>query len=101
MVVLFILVVYGLYTDDIPRVSVPDKRFEWLCDHYKPASKVPGHLEVVDIAGLVRGAASGAGLGNAFLSHISAVDGIYHVVRIFDSAEVTHVEVLCCIFFLL
>lgn len=49
-------------------------------------------MTVIDIAGLVKGAASGAGLGNAFLSHIKAVDAIYHVVRAFDDADVTHVE---------
>jgi obg-like ATPase 1 len=64
------------------RVAVPDTRFDWLCEHFKPASKVPAYLTVIDIAGLVKGAAGGAGLGNAFLSHIRAVDGIFHVVRI-------------------
>lgn len=47
---------------------------------------------VTDIAGLIRGASEGAGLGNAFLSHIQAVDGIYHLVRTFDNPEVTHVD---------
>ncbi|GIQ88895.1 ribosome-binding ATPase YchF/Obg-like ATPase 1, partial [Kipferlia bialata] len=74
------------------RVAVPDERFDWLCQHYKPASEVPAHLEVIDIAGLVRGAHEGKGLGNAFLSNIRAVDGIYHLVRIFDDDMVTHVE---------
>lgn len=49
-------------------------------------------MTVIDIAGLVKGAASGAGLGNAFLSHIRAVDGIFHVVRAFSDSDVTHVE---------
>jgi obg-like ATPase 1 len=53
---------------------------------------VPPVITITDIAGLVKGAAEGAGLGNAFLSHIQAVDAIYHMVRGFDSAEVTHVE---------
>ncbi len=61
-------------------------------DLYKPKSGVPAYLEVVDIAGLVRGAATGEGLGNAFLSHISAVDGIMHVCRGFEDPEVIHVE---------
>jgi obg-like ATPase 1 len=49
-------------------------------------------LHVTDIAGLIRGASEGAGLGNAFLSHIQAVDGLYHVVRAFENPEVVHVE---------
>jgi len=74
------------------RVTVPDERFDWLCNQYKPKSKVPAFLEVVDIAGLVKGASSGEGLGNAFLSHIRAVDGIFHVMRAFDDPDVIHVE---------
>ena len=54
---------------------VPDERFDYLCAHYKPKSEVPAVLKVTDIAGLVKGAAEGQGLGNAFLSHIAAVDG--------------------------
>ena len=57
------------------RVPVPDARFDFLCDLYKPASRVPAYLNVVDIAGLVQGANEGKGLGNAFLSHIKACDG--------------------------
>lgn len=71
---------------------MPDARFDWLCEHYKPASKVPANLTVYDIAGLTRGASTGAGLGNAFLSHIRAVDAIFQVVRCFDDAEIIHVE---------
>jgi len=52
------------------RVNIPDDRFKWLCELYKPKSQVPAFLEICDIAGLVKGAAEGAGLGNAFLSHI-------------------------------
>ncbi|KAI8323263.1 GTP-binding protein YchF [Martensiomyces pterosporus] len=74
------------------RVAVPDERFDWLCDHYKPSSKVPAFLTIIDIAGLVKGASEGAGLGNAFLSHVSAVDGIFHVVRAFNDPDVVHVE---------
>ena len=74
------------------RIPVPDQRFEWLCDLYKPASKVPAFLTCIDIAGLTAGASTGAGLGNSFLSHVRAVDGIFQVVRAFDDAEVTHVE---------
>eukprot|EP01137_Pigoraptor_chileana_P026655 Opistho-2@8299 len=65
------------------RCAVPDERFDWLCEHHKPASKVPAYLQITDIAGLVKGASEGQGLGNAFLSHIRAVDGIFHVVRAF------------------
>jgi obg-like ATPase 1 len=74
------------------RVVVPDPRFDWLCEHYKPASKIPASLTVIDIAGLVKGAAEGEGLGNAFLSHIKAVDGIFHLCRAFDDADIVHVE---------
>lgn len=71
---------------------MPDARFDWLCEHYKPKSQVPANLTVYDIAGLTRGASTGAGLGNAFLSHIRAVDAIFQVVRCFDDAEIIHVE---------
>ena len=71
---------------------VPDERFDWLVEHYKPKSVVPANLTVYDIAGLTRGASTGAGLGNAFLSHIRAVDAIFQVVRCFDDAEIIHVE---------
>jgi len=74
------------------RVSVPDTRFDWLCQFHKPASLVPAVLQVTDIAGLIKGASTGEGLGNAFLSHIKAVDGIFHVLRIFEDVDVTHVE---------
>lgn len=71
---------------------VPDARYDWLCNHYQPKSRVPANLTVYDIAGLTRGASTGAGLGNAFLSHIRAVDAIFQVVRCFDDAEIIHVE---------
>ncbi|KAJ3374506.1 Obg-like ATPase [Allomyces arbusculus] len=74
------------------RVAVPDTRFDELCAMYKPASKVPAYLTVLDIAGLVKGASSGAGLGNAFLSHIRAVDGIFHMLRCFIDPDIAHVE---------
>lgn len=74
------------------RVIVPSPRFDKLCEIYKPASKVPAHLTVYDIAGLTKGASAGEGLGNAFLSHIRAVDSIYQVVRCFDDAEIIHIE---------
>lgn len=74
------------------KIYVPDKRFDRLCDMYKPKSKVGASISIFDIAGLVKGASEGAGLGNAFLSHIDAVDGIYHVVRAFPNEEVIHEE---------
>ncbi|KAL3427832.1 hypothetical protein PVAG01_01341 [Phlyctema vagabunda] len=74
------------------RVLVPDERYDWLCEKYNPKSRVPAHLTIYDIAGLTRGASSGAGLGNAFLSHIRAVDAIFQVVRCFDDAEIIHIE---------
>ncbi|KAK0733423.1 P-loop containing nucleoside triphosphate hydrolase protein [Lasiosphaeria miniovina] len=83
---------YATIDPEEARVIVPDERFDWLCEKYKPKSKVPANLTVYDIAGLTRGASTGAGLGNAFLSHIRAVDAIFQVVRCFDDAEIIHVE---------
>lgn len=77
---------------NIARCIVPDKKFEYLADTWKPPSVIPAALRIVDIAGLIRGASEGAGLGNAFLSHIAAVDGIFHLVRAFDDDEVVHVD---------
>ena len=72
------------------KINVPDKRFDKLCELYNPKSKVLAQISITDIAGLVKGASQGEGLGNAFLSHISSVDGIYHVVRAFPDPDVTH-----------
>ncbi|OAD71408.1 hypothetical protein PHYBLDRAFT_57893 [Phycomyces blakesleeanus NRRL 1555(-)] len=74
------------------RVLVPDDRLDWLCEIYKPIRTTPAHLTVLDIAGLVRGASQGAGLGNAFLANVGSVDAIYHLVRAFENENVTHVE---------
>lgn len=74
------------------RVPVPDTRFDYLCAHHKPASKVPAFLHVTDIAGLVKGASEGQGLGNAFLSHISSCDAIFSMSRAFSDTDVIHVE---------
>lgn len=77
---------------NVVQAIVPSKDFKYLAECYKPPSVVPAVLKVTDIAGLIRGASEGAGLGNAFLSHIAAVDGIFHLVRAFDSDEVIHVD---------
>merc|ERR1719183_2182673 len=74
------------------RATVPDERFDWLVKKYEPKSEVSPFLTVVDIAGLVKGASKGEGLGNAFLSHIKAVDGIIHVMRAFEDDDVIHAE---------
>lgn len=73
-------------------VTVPDKRLDFLNDMYNPKSLVPTAYEFIDIAGLVKGASSGEGLGNKFLSHIREVDAIVEVVRCFNDKEITHVE---------
>ncbi|KAI1786759.1 P-loop containing nucleoside triphosphate hydrolase protein [Ganoderma leucocontextum] len=83
---------YATINPEEARIPVPDPRFDWLCDTYKPTNRVPAHLTCIDIAGLTAGASTGAGLGNAFLSHVRAVDGIFQVIRAFDDAEVIHVE---------
>jgi len=74
------------------RVAVPDDRFTYLVDFHKPASKVPAFLNITDIAGLVKGASQGQGLGNAFLSHIRACDAIFHVCRAFEDDDIIHVD---------
>ncbi|MBI4124933.1 MAG: redox-regulated ATPase YchF [Deltaproteobacteria bacterium] len=73
-------------------VPVPDPRLEKLCEIYKPKKKTPTTVEFVDIAGLVKGAHQGEGLGNKFLSHIREVDAILHVVRCFQDPNVAHVS---------
>ena len=73
-------------------VSVPDERLNWLADLHKPKKFTPAVVEFVDIAGLVKGASKGEGLGNKFLSNIRTTDAIVHVVRCFEDSNVTHVE---------
>ena len=73
-------------------VSVPDERLDWLADVHKPKKFTPAVIEFVDIAGLVKGASKGEGLGNKFLSNIRTTDAIVHVVRCFEDSNVTHVE---------
>ena len=73
-------------------VVVPDKRLEVLENMYIPERTIPTQYEFIDIAGLVKGASKGEGLGNKFLSHIREVDAIVHVVRCFDDKDIIHVD---------
>ncbi len=73
-------------------VSVPDKRLDALAQMYHPEKFTPATLEFVDIAGLVKGASKGEGLGNKFLSNIREVDAIVHVVRCFEDPDIIHVD---------
>lgn len=73
-------------------VTVPDKRLDKLAEMYQPQKLTPATIEFVDIAGLVKGASKGEGLGNKFLSHIREVDAIIHVVRCFEDDDIIHVE---------
>ncbi len=73
-------------------VAVPDERLDKLAEIYNPAKITPAIIEFVDIAGLVRGASKGEGLGNKFLSHIREVDAVVHVVRCFDDENIIHVD---------
>jgi hypothetical protein len=77
---------------NVGEVAVPDRRLETLATLAKSATILPTRLTFVDIAGLVRGASKGEGLGNQFLANIREVDAIAHVVRCFDDSDVTHVE---------
>jgi len=72
-------------------VSLPDSRLKKLSDYFNPKKTVPATVEFVDIAGLVKGASKGEGLGNQFLSHIREVGVIAHVVRCFDDEDIEHV----------
>ena len=73
-------------------VAVPDSRLDWLAEFYKPKKTTPAVVEFVDIAGLVKGASHGEGLGNKFLANIRECAAIVHVVRCFDDENVIHVE---------
>ncbi len=77
---------------NVAIVGVPDERLEVLGKMYNTRKITPAILEVVDIAGLVKGASKGEGLGNKFLSHIREVDAIIHVVRCFENSKIIHVE---------
>lgn len=73
-------------------VEVPDNRLDFLVSTYKSAKRVPAFIKFVDIAGLVKGASQGEGLGNQFLSHIRSVDAIAQVVRVFNDEKIIHVS---------
>ncbi len=73
-------------------VSVPDSRLDYLAEIYHPQKFTPATIEFVDIAGLVKGASKGEGLGNKFLSHIREVDAVIEVVRCFEDGNITHVD---------
>ena len=77
---------------NVGMVAVPDKRLDFLNEMYNPKSLIPTSLEFTDIAGLVKGASTGEGLGNKFLSYIREVDAICEVVRCFDDDNIIHVS---------
>ena len=77
---------------NVGRVAVPDLRLKILSDISKSQKIIPTYIDFVDIAGLVKGASKGEGLGNKFLSHIREVDAIAHVVRCFENNNITHVS---------
>ena len=77
---------------NVGMVSVPDARLDFLAEIHHPKKFTPATIEFVDIAGLVKGASKGEGLGNKFLSHIREVDAIVHVVRCFEDENITHVD---------
>ncbi len=77
---------------NVGMVSVPDARLDKLAEMYSPDKFTPATIEFVDIAGLVKGASKGEGLGNKFLSHIREVDAIVHVVRCFENSNIIHVD---------
>ena len=77
---------------NVGRVAVPDPRLDTLARIGKSAKIIPTSLEFVDIAGLVRGASKGEGLGNQFLANIREVDAIIHVLRCFEDSDIAHVE---------
>ena len=83
---------FATINKNVKTVEVPDERVDRLSAMFNPRKTIRTIFEFTDIAGLVRGASKGEGLGNQFLGHIREVDAICHVVRCFDSTEITHVE---------
>ncbi len=80
---------------NVGMVTVPDSRLDKLAEIYQPKKTTPAVIEFVDIAGLVKGASKGEGLGNKFLANIRETDAIVHVVRCFDDENIVHVEGSC------
>ena len=83
---------FATINPNVGVVEVPDERLEKLTQVFAPKKTIHTTFEFTDIAGLVKGASNGEGLGNQFLAHIRQVDAVCHVVRCFDSADITHVE---------
>ena len=77
---------------NIGKVNVPDERLNRLKTLVNPKQTVPANIEIVDIAGLVKGASKGEGLGNQFLANIRETDALIHVLRCFEDSNITHVE---------
>ena len=77
---------------NIGKVNVPDQRLTSLTDIINPKQTIPANIEIVDIAGLVKGASKGEGLGNQFLSNIRETDALIHVLRCFEDSNITHIE---------
>ena len=77
---------------NVGRVSVPDERLKKISNIVKSEKTIPTYIDFVDIAGLVKGASKGDGLGNKFLSHIREVDAIAHVVRCFQDDNISHMS---------
>ena len=77
---------------NIGKVNVPDQRLTSLTDLINPKQTIPANIEIVDIAGLVKGASKGEGLGNQFLSNIRETDALIHVLRCFEDSNITHIE---------
>jgi len=77
---------------NIGKVNVPDQRLTSLTDLINPKQTIPANIEIVDIAGLVKGASKGEGLGNQFLSNIRETDALIHVLRCFEDPNITHIE---------
>ena len=77
---------------NVGLAEVPDGRLDELCRIYKPNKRLTNYLKLIDIAGLVKGAAQGEGLGNQFLEHIQQVDAYIHLVRCFEDKNITHIS---------